>query len=92
MKFDDHIFSGYMDDLCTHDAAELDQGGPVGLGVGDLHEHHFQKNTFCLLQPADLDHIQLFIQMLFDLVDGPLVPCGDGSSFVPQKSRQLYPH
>lgn len=22
--------------------------GPVGLGVGDLHEHHFQKNTFCL--------------------------------------------
>ena len=61
MELNDHALRGDVDDLCTHDAAELDQGTAVCRRVGDLDEHHLEKDAAVLFKAAHLDHVKLFV-------------------------------
>ena len=61
MKLDDHTLRGDVDDLGAHDTAELDQGAAVCRGVGDLDEHHLEKDAAGLFKAAHLDHVKLFV-------------------------------
>ena len=68
---------GHIHNLCLHDLTQLHNFPAVVLVVFDLDQHQFPGDTLVLRKGLHLDHIQLLVELFFNLLYGAFVPAAD---------------
>ncbi len=68
-----HCFR-HIDDLRIQNIAGLHDIPAVAFIIFDLDKHELPADAVRLVKCFDFDDIQLFIKLLLNLLDGPLIP------------------
>ena len=74
---DRHIGAGHIHDLSPHDLGILQNILAVRARIAHLQKDHLAADALILAEGLDLDDIDLFVQLLFDLFKRPLVAGAD---------------
>ena len=73
---DGHLGLGHVHDLRLHDLAVFHDIPAVGPVIVNLYQKKLSADALGFLEGADLDDVQLLVQLFFNLLQSPLVPAG----------------